>query len=198
MYNSNITVGELIEDLKSEVDIAIEISDKTYVSWLNSLEQLLYSEIIKEQRAYNTLYDGNATLPLENIADNVRFDDIHAVFVGNTQLKKSTLMSGQIFLNTYYSYEDGLLGLSVKKAKPDAEMRVIYFVRPELKTTENMASKHVMLPIEFIDLAKAKLRGEAYKLANEDSLAAKWLNDYNVILETFKAWINDKSPNFGL
>ena len=55
-----------------------------------------------------------------------------------------------------------------------------------------------MLPVEFIDLVKAKLRGEAYKLANEDNHAAKWLNDYNTLLETFKAWIADKSANFGM
>ena len=30
MYNSGITVEELIDDLKSEVDIAIDIPDKTY------------------------------------------------------------------------------------------------------------------------------------------------------------------------
>ena len=55
-----------------------------------------------------------------------------------------------------------------------------------------------MLPPELIDLAKAKLRGEAYKLANEDGLAAKWLNDYNVLLETFKVWIQSKAPAFGI
>ena len=62
----------------------------------------------------------------------------------------------------------------------------------------NVNDVNVMLPIEFIDLVKAKLRGEAYKLANEDSIAAKWLNDYNTLLETFKAWIADKSSNFGM
>ena len=59
-------------------------------------------------------------------------------------------------------------------------------------------NSNVMVPLEFIDLVKAKLRGEAYKLANEDDIAAKWLNDYNILLETFKAWISEKSSNFGL
>jgi hypothetical protein len=55
-----------------------------------------------------------------------------------------------------------------------------------------------MLPAEFIELAKAKLRGESYKYANEDGLAAKWLNDYNALLETFKVWVQSKSANFGI
>ena len=55
-----------------------------------------------------------------------------------------------------------------------------------------------MVPVEFIDLVKAKLRGEAYKLVNEGEIAAMWLNDYNILLETFKAWISEKAPNFGM
>ena len=57
---------------------------------------------------------------------------------------------------------------------------------------------NVMVPLEFIDLVKAKLRGEAYKLANEDVLSAKWLNDYNILLENFKMWISEKNSNFGI
>lgn len=201
MYNSGITVKELIEDLKSEVDIAIEIPNKTYVSWLNSLEQLLYSEVVKEQKEYNI---ASTEIPIDDIrydedSDKARFEDIHAVFAHDSQkeiqLKKSTLTSGEIFPNCYYQ-KDGSL-ICNANFTPEG-MRIVYFVRPELKTAENMAKQFVMFPIEFIDLAKAKLRGEAYKLANEDNLAAKWLNDYNVMLEVFKTWIADKSPNFGL
>ena len=51
MFDSGISVKDLVEELKTtEVDIALEIPNATYVSWLNSLQQLLYSEIIKEQK----------------------------------------------------------------------------------------------------------------------------------------------------
>ena len=80
-------------------------------------------------------------------------------------------------------------------------VRVIYFVRPALKTVNSsdvVGSGNVMLPVEFIDLAKSKLRADAYKIANEDNLAAKWMNDYNVLLETFKEWMDRKRPHFGV
>ena len=65
-------------------------------------------------------------------------------------------------------------------------------------TSGNFGTEHVKVPAEFIELVSAKLRGEACKLANEDALAAKWLSDYNVLLETFKTWIAGKQPSFGL
>jgi hypothetical protein len=43
----------------------------------------------------------------------------------------------------------------------------------------------------------ARLRGEAYKLANEDALAAKWLSDYNAQLDDFKAFSAAHAPSFG-
>ena len=38
--------------MENEVDIAIDIPVNTYVNLLNSVEQLLYSEVIKEQREF--------------------------------------------------------------------------------------------------------------------------------------------------
>jgi hypothetical protein len=81
-------------------------------------------------------------------------------------------------------------------------MTIVHIVKPALVTVTSHGNisegVNVMVPIEFIDLVKSKLRGEAYKLANEDALAAKWLNDYNTLLETFRAWITEKASNFGL
>lgn len=198
MFDSGIKVADLIEEIKNEADIAIPISDASYVGWLNALEQLIYSEIIKEQAKVLVVPEAHtvelSTIDVPEGLDSIRFEDIYAVYSGGLQLKFSTLTSGVIFPKTYYKSENNL-GLS---GDVSGEIKVIYTVRPSIKTVDGIEDDVVMLPPEFIDLAKAKLRGEAYKLANEDILAAKWLNDYNVLLETFKAWVQSKAPAFGI
>ena len=196
MFNSGISVKDLIDELKDEVDIALEITNATYRTWLNSLQQLLYTEVIKEQKktVLEPPFEDNKidmSLISGNDENKPRFEDIHTVYADDIQLIKSTVSSGVIFPNTFYKDAEDL----VFNATVNNNLTVVYFDKPALikDGTEN-----VMLPIEFIELAKSKLRGEAYKLANEDSIAAKWLNDYNVHLETFKAWIADKAPTFGM
>ncbi len=201
MFDSGIKVSSLIEQIKNEADIAIPITDEIYVLWLNALEQLLYTEVIQEQGIIKLDDVSNGVIDIDTLdvpkGENViRFEDIHTIYAGETQLIESTVASGVIFPNTYYKIGNNI-GLNLEK-EFNGQVKVIYFVKPELNTTDNISTKNVMLPVEFIDLSKAKLRGEAYKLANEDALAAKWLNDYNTLLETFKAWITDKTPNFGL
>ena len=200
MFDSGITVEKLIDGLKSEVDIALEIPDQTYIDWLNSLQQLLYTEIIKEQK--KTTLHGAILNPIslslimtESNENTPRFEDIHAIYADHIQLKKSTLTSGVIFKNTFYKDHNDI-GYCTEEIP--RWVKIIHIVKPALVTTENYSNTNVMLPIEFIDLAKSKLRGEAYKLANEDAIAAKWLNDYNILLETFRAWITEKASNFGI
>lgn len=200
MFNSGVKAADLIEQIKDEADIAIPIPDINYIMWLNSVEQLLYTELIQEQGeikvtdvSENVIDVSSLTVPSSE--DAVRFEDIHAVYADNTQLIESTLASGVIFPNTYYKIRNNI-GLNLKK-QPQT-IKIIYFVRPVLKTEANASTEYVKVPPEFTDLVKAKLRGEAYKVANEDSLAAKWINDYNVLLETFKMWIQGKQSEFGL
>ena len=144
---------------------------------------------------------GSSKLTLSNLskADNEStplFEDIVAIYADDRQLIKSTVASGTIFPFTYYKENDDI-GYNLAPDFETKEFTVIHIVRPALIDKNNL-EVNVMIPIEFIDLVKAKLRGEAYKLANEDNLAAKWLNDYNVLLETFKVWIAEKSANFGI
>lgn len=200
MFNSGVFVSDLIEQIKGEADIAISIPTANYVLWLNSLEQLLYTEFIREQGEINIDNVSNGVIDIDSLSvpnneEAVRFEDIHAVFADKTQLIKSTVASGVIFPNTYYKIQNNI-GLNLQKQAE--RLKIIYFVRPVLKTEDNIGTEGVMLPVEFIDLAKAKLRGEAYKVSNEDGIAAKWINDYNVLLETFKTWLSEKQSEFGI
>lgn len=200
MFDSGIKASVLIEQIENEADIAIPIAKESYVSWLNALEQLLYTELIQEQGkieldGVNGSVIGIDTLNVPNGENAVRFEDIHAVYADQTQLIESTVASGVIFPDTYYKIGNDI-GVNLKK-EPE-KVKIIYFVKPKLKTTANISTLNVMIPVEFIDLAKAKLRGEAYKVANEGELAAMWINDYNVLLETFKAWLSGKQPEFGM
>lgn len=203
MFDSGITASTLISDLKNEIDVALDIPDMQYVEWLNSTEQLLYTEIIKEQKAKELTPDTACVIDLADIEvdsseEKIRYEDIYAVFADTTQLKKTTLTSGHIFPDTWFKTENKL-GYSI--AKNADTIKIIYFVKPKLKSvddTDGITGGNVKIPIEFIDLIKAKLRGEAYKLANETASAAIWLNDYNSALENFKAWVSAKSPDFGM
>lgn len=204
MFNSGISVKALVEELNAEVDIALDIPNNSYVQWLNSLQQLLYTEVIKEQKKITLKTSNENTISISSIAvdigeDNPRFEDIYAIYADDTQLIKSSLTSGVIFPDTFYK-DNNNIGYHTKTV-PD-ELTIVYIVRPALITTTSHKNINetdvVMLPVEFIDLVKAKLRGEAYKLADEDELSAKWLNDYNILLEAFKVWISDKSHNFGI
>ena len=200
MFDSGIKASALIEQIENEADIAIPIAKESFVSWLNALEQLLYTELIQEQGkieldGVNGSVVGIDTLNVPNGENAIRFEDIHTIYADKTQLIESTAASGVIFPDTFYKIGVDI-GLNLKK-QPE-KVTIIYFVKPELKTTDNISTKNVMIPVEFIDLAKAKLRGEAYKVANEMELSAMWLNDYNVLLETFKAWLSGKQPEFGM
>ena len=202
MFDSGISVKSLIEELNEEVDIALDIPDTAYAGWLNSLQQLLYTEIIKEQKKAVVELPESGVIslssPFETDENRTRFEDIHAIYANGIQLKKTTLTSGEIFPNTFYKTNNDV---GINATPTPAEIEIIYFVKPALvtcNTHKNVNDASVMVPIEFIDLVKAKLRGEAYKLANEDGIAAKWMNDYNTLLETFRAWIAEKSSNFGM
>ena len=216
MFDSGVSVKDLVAELNTEVDIALDIPNATYVQWINSLQQMLYTEVIKEQ--YSNIFNGFVVdlsspyieIPMSSFVvplneEPPRFEDIYAVYVKYTdntevQLIKSTVASGVIFPNTFYKSNNNL-AVNIDTVKTPEEIKVIYIAKPALvtlNTHKNINDANVMVPVEFIDLVKAKLRGEAYKLANEADLAAMWLNDYNILLETFKAWVAEKSPSFGI
>lgn len=202
MFDSGISAKALIAELQSEVDVALPITNSTYATWLNSLQWLLYSGIIKEQNDLIITEPQEDVIQLANldVSDNeapIRFEDIYAVYADTTQLIKTSITSGFVFPDCFYKKGDNL---AVKMQKTPNFIKLIYHIKPKLiKVNENdeIQDGNVMIPIEFIELVKSKLRGEAYSLENEYGPASNWLNNYNILLENFKQWLSDKAQQFG-
>ena len=137
MFDSGITAFEIIEQIKKEADIAVQIPDESYMIWLNAVEQLLYTEVIKEQGVVTKENTGEAIILADiDVPDGenaVRFEDIHAVYANGVQLIRSTAASGVIFPNTYYKCGDKLC----VNASEGADIKIVYFVKPEIKTVDN-------------------------------------------------------------
>lgn len=200
MYDSEVTAADLIAEIKGEIDIASIVPDSAFVRWLNTVEQTVYTELIREMRLVHIAVDyrNGEDTPSFYLSDitpgdgegEVIFDDIVKSYVDGIELDRVSLISGTVFdnLGMYYQNGDRIM---VKTLVPASEVSVIYVVRPVKKAVENgeLPGETVKLPAEWLEIAASRLRGEAYKLANDDNLAAKWLNDYNLYLEQFKVWL---------
>lgn len=200
MYDSEVTTADLIAEIKDEIDIASIVPDTAFLRWLNTVEQTVYTELIREMRLVHIAvdyYDGDDT-PSFSLSDimtgdgeaEIIFDDIVKTYVDGIELDRVSLISGTVFDNIGMYYQNGDR-IMVKTLVPASEVSVIYVVRPVKKAMENgeLPDETVKLPAEWLEIAASRLRGEAYKLANDDNLAAKWLNDYNLYLEQFKVWL---------
>lgn len=200
MYDSGITVAELITAIKDEADISISIPDSVWVRAINTVEQFIYSEILREYRSHKVSPSDDMTFPLIDIPrktdeDAVQFDDIVKVFADDVEVTRSSVIGATEFpeKDLYYSDYNGKIVFNL--AGYADEITIIYKIRPMLKAANSGMS--VAVPAEFIDMVAAKMRGEAYKIANEDGLAAKWLADYNAQLESFKIWATSRNDRYG-
>lgn len=215
MFDSGIAAKNMIEDLKNEIDAALPIPNSDYVLWLNELEQLVYTEIIKEEHYHVfenlTASENLPTFTFElsdiatdsNIQNSVLFGDICGIYNNDIQLIRVNNEHERVKFKYSYWYDNNSDKVCIyipNKNRRSTKTFVYYYIRPALKKvdgSDNISDGNVMLPIEFVSLAKAKLRAEAYKVVNEGGYAANWLSEYNYGLENFKLWIENKKNSFG-
>ena len=179
MYDSKVSAMTVIEDVINEADIALEIPATTYLRWLNELEQNLYGAIVRGQKR-ETVTGANGDIPV-----NCDPADIISIYHEGDSIAKTTPELLPLMANSNFY---AINGTKVESLYGDVEYDVYCIERPDIKTEQNYDTETVKLPFEFLELAYCKLRGEGYKLANEDGLAAKWLNDYNALLSDFVSW----------
>lgn len=202
MYDCGIKASELIKSVRDEADVSLGIPDETFLRSINTVEQFLYSEILKEyisvQIDYADIADDVVSLgdiAMPDGCDCAVFDDIIKVFADEWELERSGVIGVIQFPEKmmYYSDFDDNVRLSVTEY-PE-KITFVVRLRPALKSKVN--DSNVNVPAEFVELICARMRGDAYKIVNEDGIAAKWLNDYNNQLETFKIWAMERSARFG-
>ena len=205
MYDSGVTAKAFIGTLDEEIDIALEIPDASKYRWLSAVEQFVYTEVLKEYVSATVDLSQNETdfvdlslLPVPSGAMAPTYDDVIRVFGENGQeIMKSGPTAAYEFpeRDLYHMSPHGNIALHTREEQ--WQVTVVYRVRPAVKTEDNAEVLTVALPVEYLDMAGAKIRGEAYKIANEDGLAAKWLADYNQQMENFKIWAASRNERFG-
>jgi hypothetical protein len=199
MYDSGVKCSDFINSIVGEADISIEIQSDSWYRWLNTVEQFIYTEILDEYASAEIGYASDSvtlsTLTVPSGCASVTYDDVIAVYADGVQVEKSGIKGVMNFSdkNLYYTDYNGNLVLSLTEV-PN-KITVIYRLRPILKT--EASNYNVAVPAEFLDMVSARLRGEAYKIANEDGLAGKWLADYNTQLESFKVWAEKRNKRYG-
>lgn len=198
IYSSSVTGAELVAAIKSELDIIPLPSDGTFVRWLCSLEQMVWSEIVRMRRVATLFADGGKLL-LDGISvpsdeDGVLACDVCTVYYDGAQVMRGSAEEGFLFApETAVWHLSGEREITVD-GMGSGYATVVYYARP-LRRTELAAV--IALPDEFTELAASRLKGEAYRAANEDVLATKWLGDYNQKLDAFSLWCDRRRPGGG-
>ena len=200
MYNSNILTSKLIENITDEADITIPVNSDSWYRWINSVEQFVYTEIFNLHRAKTFDYTSDVIKLSDAFASDgdvavPEFDDIVKVYADDTELERVGAIAAHVFADKPLYYTDYAGNIVVYAGGVPEKITVIYRIRPVLKAADE--ESYINLPVEFVDMLAARLRAEAYKLANDDAQGAKWMMDYNTQLETLKVWASMRNVRYG-
>lgn len=204
MYDSGIKAASLIQRIGKECDISPDILNEFCSIVINKVEQFLYTEILNEYVKVEINYADveNDTISLSDIipmvnASPVAYDDIIKVFADANEVIKSGVIAAHNFPEKDLFYTDYNGNLRLVLNETPENIIIIYRLRPAMKELNNLNELNIAVPKEFVDMVEARVRGEVYKVANEDGIAAKWLADYNTQLESFKLWASGKNKRYG-
>jgi hypothetical protein len=201
MYHSGVTVADAIAMLSNEVDIVGDIPASSYLRWVSALEQLIYSDLIADERSATLSVSPEYTLGLNSVSTvqgekKPTFDDVRKVYRDGEELTRVGLATAHQFGDekAVYFKKGDYIGVSEYAGNAGDIMTVIWRCVPTVKTKD---SEEILVPYEWLDMVLAKMRGEAYKIANDDAQAAKWLGDYNAQMESFRLWAAERGKRYG-
>lgn len=192
MYDCGITAKAFIETVQEEADISAVIPEASWLRWINTVEQFLYAEILAEYVRVEIQYAEE--IPLASIGEGVTYDDIVVVYGDDVELDRAGVIAGSVLTDRPMYWTDYSGNLVLNTPDMPAYLTIIYRLRPSLKVT---GDEMIALPVEWLDMLAARMRSEAYKIANEDGISGKWMQDYNMQLESFKIWASKRNYRYG-
>ena len=196
MYGCGITAEDIIKIVDGETNTSPSVTKEAYCAWINATEQLIYSDIIREQRMSEMPFKkeiGFDELSVDlGCEDMPRFDDVLRIYGvkdgERIELEHSDIESVLRGVQADYSYY-----FNGKELVINGEYDSVIIVRIARPIPKRVMGDKVIgniaLPYEFADIILCKLRSEKYRLINEDELCAKWTDKYNYALENFKQYI---------
>lgn len=201
MYHSGVSVAEAIGMLTDEVDIVGDIPASSFLRWVSSLEHLIYSDLLADERSADLVAQGDRVIPLSelSVADGEQiptFDEVTKVYRDGEELTRAGLATVHQFGDdkAFYYKKGEALAVSVYGEGEGDTFTVVWRAIPAVKKSTD---DEILVPYAWLDLVLAKLRGEAYKIANDDAQAAKWLGDFNAQMESFRLWASERRKRFG-
>ncbi len=196
VFDSGVSIASVLTEVRDEFERMTEYDENVYTDWYNAIISFLYGDIIKEQARAET--DFKAEIALNEMGENVRKEDVYAVFADGVQLLEVNPFNAKTLKNSFY-HSNGKIHVFAEDKYKDNGMAVVYFIRPDAFYPEKAdEAGNVPLPIEFLDLVRYKLRAEACKRAGENNHLVKWTNEFNYLLESFKVWLSNRAPGFGM
>lgn len=189
MFCSHVSIREFLDGLTADMGLYNDRDRAFYRERMNEALAFLYAAVIRERA------EGKATplggliacedIPTPDGTAAAQPCDVLAVYCGSHQLRylpPESLHAADGMPCCFYTVtEDGILLSHTDTVLP---LRVIFTVRPPQYGAESEETP-VPMPTEFLPLLAAKIRGDVYRAAGEDELAAKWLAVYNAHLSDF-------------
>ena len=192
MFTSSINAKTLLDETVAELGLYEEIPRATFRRVLNETLGLLYGEVVREEGEVSCAPKDGAvsfsSLSMPSDSASLREEDILLIRKGSLYIhylpphRFSLVQSAD---GNFYTVSDKTILFTPTFSGHG--MTLFYRRRPR-PYSENDEGRVIPIPDEYVPLIRAKLRGEIFKLANEDALAAKWLGEYNALLPAFAAY----------
>lgn len=192
MLCSTVTIKNFLDELIADMGLYEGCEREVYRKRMNDTLNFLYTVIIRsEAEGAATPKNGlipRSAIPAPSNAAGVQLNDVLAVYDGSRKLRylPPADLPAAAGLPGFYTVTQE--GIRLSDSGIDHPLRIRFIERP-IQYGADSENTYIPLPNEFLPMLAARVRGEVYRLVNEDAPAAKWLALYNAYLADFHTYL---------